>query len=41
MVEGERWEAVSLDGRIEAGETVVVEGREGFILRVRRLARRG
>ncbi|GBD10556.1 hypothetical protein HRbin23_00200 [bacterium HR23] len=40
MVEGERWRAVSLDGRIEEGETVVVEGRDGLTLRVRRLQRR-
>lgn len=40
MVEGERWHAVSLDGRIEEGEVVVVEGRDGLTLRVRRLQRR-
>ncbi|MCS7206498.1 MAG: nodulation protein NfeD [Dehalococcoidia bacterium] len=40
MVEGERWQAVSLNGRIEEGEPVVVEGRDGLTLRVRRLQRR-
>ncbi|MFN3974186.1 MAG: NfeD family protein [Dehalococcoidia bacterium] len=41
MVEGELWQAVSLDGRIEEGEAVVVVGRDGLTLRVRRLQRRG
>ncbi|MDP2728743.1 MAG: nodulation protein NfeD, partial [Dehalococcoidia bacterium] len=36
FVEGERWSAVSEDGPIPEGETVVVVKKEGFKLRVKR-----
>lgn len=38
LVAGERWQAESLEGPIEVGETVQVEEVEGFRLRVRKVA---
>ena len=37
FLKGEWWDAVSLDGDIQAGETVIVESMEGLRLRVRRM----
>jgi membrane-bound serine protease (ClpP class) len=36
FLQGERWDALAVDGPVAAGERVVVLGREGFRLRVRK-----
>ena len=36
LVQGELWQAVAADGRLAAGERVVVQGVEGLLLTVRR-----